>query len=109
MRFFGETPLAVYGLAILATDTGKQRYLDVAENVQKAFYAAHEKGDNPAGLCPGEQAGTADASRPKTDPAAGLGGRADCRVPRGPAVAAAQNLKPSCPQAQPLPKDPQAP
>ena len=44
----GEAPLAVYGLAVLASETGQQHYLDVACNVLTAFYDAQKRGDNPA-------------------------------------------------------------
>ncbi len=45
----GEAGLAVYALAVLASETGKQHYLDVARNVLKAFYDAQDKNPDSVG------------------------------------------------------------
>ncbi len=50
----GEAPLAVYGLAILASETGLQEYLDTATHVLKALREAQEKGNNPASIGRGD-------------------------------------------------------
>ena len=45
----GEAGLAVYALAVLASGTGKEHYLDVARKVLKAFYDAQDKNTDSVG------------------------------------------------------------
>ena len=62
----GEAPLAVYGLAILAIETGKKHYCDVGANVLQAFYAAQQNGNNTKCLGRGDYWAIWGLNDPKT-------------------------------------------
>lgn len=59
----GEAGLAVYGLAILANETGNPRYLEVGKNVLKAFCDAQDK--NPMSIGRGDVWSTWGVNNPK--------------------------------------------
>ena len=59
----GEAGLAVFSLAVLASETGKPHYLDVARNVLKAFYDAQDK--NPGSIGCGDIWSLWGANNPK--------------------------------------------
>ena len=72
----GEAPLALYGLAILASETGLPEYLNTATQVLKALRTAQEQGNNPASIGRGDYWADWGVNNPKG--AAGTG-----RPPQG--------------------------
>jgi hypothetical protein len=67
----GEAPLALYGLAILASETGLPEYLNTATQVLKALRTAQEQGNNPASIGRGDYWADWGVNNPKG--AAGTG------------------------------------
>jgi hypothetical protein len=54
MRDIGEAPLAVYGLSIMARETGDVKYGNIATNVLMALREAQKMGDHPGSIGEGD-------------------------------------------------------